>query len=432
MSLESRLLDTLSPWCNAPAWRVAFSGGLDSTVLLHLLARLNRQHALPPLTAIHIHHGLQPVADAWPEHCQAFCAQLSVPLQVVRVEVPPGASIEQAARRARYGALATGLGEGEVVVIAQHRDDQAETLLFRLLRGAGVRGLAAMPTSRALGRGQLVRPLLSVSRAELERYAHEHKLSWVEDPSNRDTAYARNFLRHDVWPVLTQQWPQAAQSLARSAMHMAEAQQLLGELAMQDLAPGSTPAPFAWLALPSLSLAPLLQLSDARQRNALRHWLAPLTRLPDIDHWAGWRSLREAADDAMPLWRLADGELRRAEGRLWWLSGDWLTEPVALPPFAGTTPVVLPGNGAVHWSGELPGGALRLAYRRGGERIHLSGRGRRDLKRLLNESNIPTFVRNRLPLLYQGEELLAVGNLPQWRPEAAGTGELIWHAPDWR
>lgn len=432
MSLESRLLDTLSPWCTAPAWRVAFSGGLDSTVLLHLLARLSRQHALPPLSAIHIHHGLQAVADAWPEHCRAFCAQLGVPLQVVRVEVASGASIEQAARQARYGALAAALGDREVVFTAQHRDDQAETLLFRLLRGAGVRGLAAMPTSRALGRGRLVRPLLNVSRAELERYAREQGLSWIEDPSNRDTAYARNFLRHEVWPVLTRQWPQASQNLTRSAMHMAEAQQLLDELAVQDLALADTPGPFAWLTLPSLNLTPILGLSEARQRNALRHWLAPLTRLPDNDHWAGWRNLRDAAEDAMPLWRLADGELRRAEGRLWWLRGDWLTEPVALPPFAGTTPVVLPGNGVVHWSGELPGGALRLAYRRGGERIHLSGRGRRDLKRLLNESNIPAFVRNRLPLLYRGEELLAVGNLPQWRPEAAAMGELIWDAPDCR
>jgi len=278
----------------------------------------------------------------------------------------------------------------------------------------------------------LVRPLLNVSRDELERYAREQELSWIEDPSNRDTAYARNFLRHEVWPVLTRQWPKASQNLTRSAMHMAEAQQLLDELAVQDLALADTPASFSWLTLPSLSLAPLRELSEARQRNALRHWLAPLTRLPDNDHWAGWRNLRDAADDAMPLWRLADGELRRAEGRLWWLSGDWLTEPAAPPPFAGTAPVVLPGNGVVRWSGELPGGALRMAYRRGGERIHLSGRGRRDLKRLLNESDVPAFVRNRLPLLYRGEELLAVGNLPQWRAEAAAMGELIWDAPDWR
>ncbi len=432
MSLESRLLDTLSPWCNAPAWHVAFSGGLDSTVLLHLLARLSRRHALPPLSAIHVHHGLQAVADAWPEHCRVFCGQLGVPLQIVRVEVAPGASLEQSARQARYGALEETLGDHEVVFTGQHCDDQAETLLFRLLRGAGVRGLAAMPTSRTLGRGKLVRPLLNVSRDELERYAREHKLSWVEDPSNRDTRYARNFLRHEVWPVLMRQWPQASQNLTRSATHMAETQQLLDELAVQDLALAGTPTSFPWLTLPSLNLAPLRELSEARQRNALRHWLAPLTRLPDNDHWAGWRSMRDAADDGMPRWRLADGELRRAEGRLWWLSGDWLAETSAMPSFAGTMPVALPGNGRVRWSGELPIGALRLAYRRGGERIQLPGRGRRDLKRLLNESHVPAFVRNRLPLLYRGEELIAVGNLPQWRAEAALTGQLVWETPDWR
>ena len=176
MTLESHLLKALAPWRNAPAWRVALSGGLDSTVLLHLLAGLAQREELPPLSAIHIHHGLQPVADAWPAHCRALCARLGVPLQVEYVQVEPGASVERAARDARYGVFEAVLKPGELLLVAQHRDDQAETLLFRLLRGAGVQGLAAMPASRRVGQGHLLRPLLNCSRDELQVYAERHRL----------------------------------------------------------------------------------------------------------------------------------------------------------------------------------------------------------------------------------------------------------------
>ena len=148
-TLPAKLLQTLSPWRNAPAWHIAFSGGLDSTVLLHLLANAKD---LPPLSAIHIHHGLQAAADSWPAHCQLVCDALGVPLRIMRVHVQPGASLERAARDARYQAFAEVIGAGGVLLTGQHRDDQAETLLFRLLRGAGVRGLAAMPAYRPLSK----------------------------------------------------------------------------------------------------------------------------------------------------------------------------------------------------------------------------------------------------------------------------------------
>src|SRR6218665_3948299 len=158
MSLHARLLAGLAPWRAAPAWRIAFSGGLDSNVLLHLLASLGKTESLPPLYAIHIHHGLQAVADGWPAHCQRVCDGLGVPLRVMPVHVATGASLERAARDARYGAFAQELGQGEVLLTAQHRDDQAETLLFRLLRGAGVRGLAGIPATRPLAKGGGGRP----------------------------------------------------------------------------------------------------------------------------------------------------------------------------------------------------------------------------------------------------------------------------------
>ena len=174
-ALDNRLRQALAPWRTASAWCVAFSGGLDSSVLLHLLAELARREAVPALSAVHVQHGLQPVAAAWPEHCRQFCAALGIPLQVVAVQVAAQASVEQAARQARYAAFAEHLQPDAVLFSAQHRDDQAETLLFRLLRGAGVRGLAAMPGQRPLGRGTLLRPLLDCSRADWRGHSGGNK-----------------------------------------------------------------------------------------------------------------------------------------------------------------------------------------------------------------------------------------------------------------
>ena len=425
--ISTLLLETLKPWRHAKAWRVALSGGLDSTVLLHLLVQLRQTHTLPPITAVHVHHGLQAAADAWPAHCQALCDALSVPLQVVRVQVQAGASLERAARDARYQAFVAVTQEQEVLFTAQHRDDQAETLLFRLLRGAGVSGLAAMPRQRGLGEGHLYRPLLDVSRTELEDYAREQNLSWVEDPSNAQTAFSRNYLRQEVFALLTQRWPQAAASMARSAAHCAEAQGLLDELAQQDLQGAGGATEFDWLGLPSLALAPLVGLSPARQRNALRHWLVAFSRLPDTDHWAGWETLRDARSDAQPVWRLGDGELHRAGGRIWWLSGDWLRQPGApLLWESPDQPLILPNNGQLQLVGDIPDGPLQVSYRQGGEVMALVQRGHRDLKRLLNERGVPLFARGRLPLLYRQEQLLAVANLAGLDSSPCGRWKLQW------
>jgi tRNA(Ile)-lysidine synthase len=411
-NLPARLLQNLKPWRNAKTWRIAFSGGLDSTVLLHLLANLAKTESLPALSAIHIHHGLQVAADAWPEHCRLACDALGVPLQVVRVQVQSGASIERAAREARYAAFREATQANELLLTAQHRDDQAETLLFRLLRGAGVRGLSGMPGTRVLGRGHLSRPLLDIPRAELEAYATAHQLSWVEDPSNQDRQFSRNYLRHQVFPVLTERWPQAVATMARSAAHLSEAQGLLDDLAQIDLASANTESDFDWLGVPSLELVPLASLSAARQRNALSHWLATLTRLPDSDHWSGWEDMRDAAVDARPIWRLAEGELHRAGSRIWWLSGGWLRPAADAGEWHDPSqPLVLPENGVLSFSGQKPGGPLQIRYREGGEVMALQDRGHRDLKRLLNERGVPGFVRGRLPLLYRGAQLLAVANL---------------------
>ena len=426
-NLSIQLLQALKPWRNAKAWHVALSGGLDSTVLLHLLIQLRQTHSLPPISAVHVHHGLQAAADAWPVHCQALCDELNVPLQVIRVQVQPGASLERAARDARYQAFVACTHADEVMLTGQHRDDQAETVLFRLLRGTGVSGLAGMPRQRRLGQGSLGRPLLDVSRAELEAYAHDNRLTWIEDPSNCQTNFSRNYLRHEVLPVIERRWPQATATLARNADHCAEAQCLLGELAEQDLHTAATPTAFEWLGLPSLELAPLARLSPARQRNALRHWLNAFSRMPDTEHWSGWEALRDAREDAQPIWCLEGGEMHRASGRIWWLSGDWLTPPSA--PLLWMQPghsLVLPGNGLLSLHGDIPDGPLQVSYRQGGEVMVLAQRGRRDLKRLLNERGVPLFARGRLPLVYANEQLLAVANVPGLDSSPCGRWKLQW------
>ncbi|MBN0977780.1 tRNA lysidine(34) synthetase TilS [Pseudomonas sp. SDM007_2] len=429
-TLTAKLLQTLAPWRNASAWHIAFSGGLDSTVLLHLLADLAKKQSLPPLQAIHVHHGLQAAADAWPAHCQAVCDAAGVSLRVMYVCVQPGASLERAARDVRYQAFAEAIGPGELLLTGQHRDDQAETLLFRLLRGAGVRGLAAMPAQRPLGEGHLARPLLDVSRAELEVYARGQQLSWIEDPSNSDPRFSRNYLRHQLFPLLTARWPQAVNTLARTAGHLAEAQGLLDELAQLDVQAAQLPSEFPWLTLPSLVLAPLRDLSDARQRNALRYWLAPLTPLPDSEHWIGWNTLRDAKADAQPVWRLADGQLHRCNDRIWWVAAAWSEfSDTPLSWSRPQNPLQLPGNGQLYFSGHAPEGPLSIGYRQGGEVMEVPGRGRRDLKRLLNESAVPGFIRGRLPLLYQGSRLLAVANLARASIGQGDDWQLHWAPP---
>ncbi|MDN5484244.1 MAG: tRNA lysidine(34) synthetase TilS, partial [Pseudomonas sp.] len=202
---------------------------------------------------------------------------------------------------------------------------------------------------------------------------------------------------------------------------------LLDELALMDLQRADQPSAFPWLPLQSLALEPLRELSDARQRNALRHWLTPLTRLPDSDHWAGWHALRDAKSDAQPLWRLADGQMQRSGERIWWLPSTWSEFSDASVSWPDPQdPLELTGNGQLRFIGKTPEGPLEVRYRQGGEIIDVAGRGRRDLKRLLNESGMPGFVRGRLPLVYRGEQLLAVPSVAGAWSRSVGEVQLDW------
>lgn len=426
LTIEKQILQRLQPWLDSPSFCVAFSGGMDSTVLLYALVRLAQQHSLPKLRAIYIHHGLQAAAQAWPVHCQQICAELQIPLDVIEVNVASTASVERAARDARYSAFAQNLRVNEVLLMAQHLDDQAETVLFRLLRGAGVSGLRGIPAERVLAAGHLVRPLLGISQQDLRRYAQQQHLQWIEDPSNASDDFDRNYLRRQIIPALQARWPSLRTTLQRSTEHMQEAQQLLDELAELDLQGAQAVVQLPWLLLPSLNLSFIRGLTLPRQKNLLRYWLAAFTLPPDSAHWQSWQTLRDAKIDANPIWRLQNGALLRSQDNVFWLPEHWLQEPPELHiTITAAGRYELPGNGCLTITGELVA-PLHIRYRQGAEHLFIEGRGHRDLKRLLQEQGVPVFIRSRLPLVFQQEQLLAIANLPHLNHAMLATVRFDW------
>jgi tRNA(Ile)-lysidine synthase len=290
---------------------VGLSGGCDSVVLLHALVSLGFAGRL---TAIHVHHGLSPNANAWADFCAGYCERLGVPLIVkpVAVDRKNGLGIEASARQSRYAAFAEC--PVNCLLLAQHRGDQAETLLFNLLRGAGVTGAAAMPVERGHGTQRVVRPLLEVSRHEIEAYARANDLRWIEDESNADTAYSRNFLRHEAMPLLSSRFRGVEAAFAQSAAHFAEAASLLDELAETDWQAGRDGESFLLSRLRELSLPRLKNLLRYRLRRL--GWQVPVaSRLEEFS-----RQLQSAGPDRHPELVLPDGVMRAAKGRLHWLA----------------------------------------------------------------------------------------------------------------
>jgi tRNA(Ile)-lysidine synthase len=416
---------------------LAFSGGLDSTVLLHLLvhARLSA-----PLKAVHVHHGLQAAADDWVVHCRRVCRQLAVPLAVRRVAPRrgPRRSLEAEGRTVRYAALRAMMRPGDVLLTAHQLEDQAETLLLQLLRGAGPRGLAAMPAVGEFPPGLHARPLLACARAELEAYARRHRLDWVEDPSNQDHAHARNFLRHDILPRLRARWPQADRLLSRSAALCAEAVELLEAQAEEDL---------EWCAgeqAGSLMIPALLRLTPARRRNLLRAWLGWLgLPLPEARHLQRLdREILQAAADATPRFAWPGAELRRYRERL------FAMRPLAEPAVGwqtrwrpGSKSLVLPdGSRLVARASRAPGAlrpprrgeAVSLRLARAGERLRLPGRvGHSALKTLCQAAGIPPWLRQRLPVLLYDGRVVAIADRWIAAEFAAAPGERGWRL-HWR
>jgi len=402
---------------------VGFSGGMDSHVLLHATYRalkqltdLNEENPTLQsfeLRALHINHGLSPHADEWQIHCKGICLALKVPFSAQRVSIQKlaGESLEEQARLARYQVFAEQLQVEECLLMAHHQDDQAETMMLRLMRGAGPRGLAAMPLNRSLGQGLLWRPLLGIPRTVLQDYANAHQLRWIDDETNLDVRFDRNFVRHELFPLIAQRWPGYRQSWQRSAQLCAEADQLNQELAAIDYQSVATASN------EQLDCTAMWRLSSVRQRNVIRHWLR-LLGFPD----PGWQVLRrcsnellKAAVDAQPelIW---DGhEIRRFQNRIYALRSMPLFEPtqtlmVSVEEMNAVEKIALPDNGSLLFSHvnanaerpllKLPDkGNLVISYRHGGEKCRLSNRRTRALKKILHDAGIPPWLRDRLPLL---------------------------------
>lgn len=389
--------------------KVGFSGGLDSTVLLHSLAA--HSSLASKLTAVHINHGIHPEAPLWQTHCQQFCLNLGIPFQAHSVQFSREANLEEEARKARYTFFSSLLGVQDGLILAHHRDDQAETVLLQLFRGAGVDGLAAMAESSSLGLGTLLRPFLTTSRQALEGYAEEHNLQWVEDQSNQDIYYSRNYLRHEILPLLEKKWPGVKNNLTRTAKHCQEAKRNLEALAKADhwgLLEATT----------SIESDSLKKLSQDRLSNVLRAWLKK-NHVPLPSTTTFQRLIHEllfSSPDARPevSWKgfcvrsyqqhlYLDLEVRNKLIKypcVFWTnfpSSLALTEPpLNLIAKKSKQGLVLPDKAEV-----------LVRFREGGERFCWHGQTKQ-LKKLFQEWAIPPWRRDRVPLIYVQGKLAAV------------------------
>lgn len=415
------VLGQLAPCMDAPVCWLGLSGGLDSMVLLEAVDQLRRQHPLPHIKAIHVHHGLHPDADQWTAHCQRECDARQIELLIRRVQLPEGGNVEELARDARYGVFEHCLQPGDWLLLAHHADDQLETLLFRLMRGAGIQGMAGMPVSRALGQGQLLRPLLRWTRSQLAEWARAQQLRWIEDPANADPRYARTALRHQLLPYLREHWSAVPDNLLRLAGHASEAAELLHERAEEDLQQVATPPGDDWLGgWPSLELAALRRLSAARRTNLLRYWLRRHgLRQPDQRHLQTLLEQLGAQQDTQPELRMAGARIYRSSGRLWLLPDSGMPAGIEQSLASPQSTALVAGNGRllVREGGPLAwrDGNWRIAYRRGGEQIKLPGRPAQSLKKLFQEADIPAWLRPAVPLLYCDDQLMSVAG--RWNAE---------------
>jgi tRNA(Ile)-lysidine synthase len=406
------------------------SGGVDSVVLLDILMRLATRSRVE-LSAIHVNHQLSPNAARWAQFCRALCRTRGIPLRVVKVTLERGDSVEAAARAARHEVFRKL--RADYVVLAHNQDDQAETLLLQLLRGAGVKGLAAMPhpssfkdhPSSFKGHPSILRPLLDMPRSEIEGYARRRKLEWVDDESNRDTYFLRNFLRRDVLPVIATRYPSYRSTLGRSARNFAEAAQLLDELAARDAG--------ADLENGTLALAALRRLETVRAKNLLRYFLSThgLTMPPAERLGEALRQVLTAKRDTRVLIELNGAQLRRFAGSLHVVrkvdalqanfAKRWRGEKaLALPELGGFLKLARAKEGIS--LARLRGHVVTVGVRQGGERLQPDcRRPRRSLKNLFQEAKVPPWQRERTPLIFcDGDLVWAAGVGVDCAYQAAG------------
>ncbi|MFL6575488.1 MAG: tRNA lysidine(34) synthetase TilS [Povalibacter sp.] len=395
---------------------IAFSGGLDSTALLAAIVEESRERGVR-VRAIHIDHQLQAASGEWSRHCIDFARALNVECTAVQVAVDLNSEdgIESAARKARYDVLRKWLRAGEILLTAHHADDQLETIVLALTRGSGLAGLSGMPACRPFAEGWHVRPMLPFTRDEIESWARANSLTWISDPSNDKDEFSRNLLRNRVTPALRERWPSIAKTASRSARHVAEAASLLDEFASED---------FLKAALGScLRVNVLTHMSAPRRRNLLRYWLRHHgARLPSARKLVALEhDMLRAAEDRLPKVQWDGFEVRRHRGLLYgtWAranaagpsSFEWhWREPLALGTQLGELRMQ---RASLKGLDELRlATTLRVEFRQGGERLKLIGRNHHhSLKKLLQEAGVLPWWRNRLPLIWNDDALVAVGDL---------------------
>ena len=399
MALLTALIAQLASLQTAGRLCVGFSGGADSHSLLHALVELSRGVALPPIIALHINHGLHDDANAWAAHCAGVASDLGVEFHERVVSVDAGASPEAQARDARYTAFESFLDAGDVLLLGHHLDDQVETVMFRLIRGAGPSGLAGIAEQRSLGRGLVVRPLLAITRAQIEDYAVSHELVYLNDSSNEDTRYDRNFLRHEVLPLIESRWPGYRSGFARSAA-------LSGELAV--LEPIGSQTEYTRLGGPYLPI----NVPDAKSlHRGLHRWLkeinAPLPEFAALEEFA--RQCMQAQGDKQPELRVRGYLLQR------WRQGIHLYPADIDRDFDISCEVggVLSGTwGSLTWQeadrGLSAGAPIQVRASRAGEVVSLDQRPRRSVGQWLQEAGVPPYLRGCYPLVQAGDEIIAI------------------------
>jgi len=413
----AHLLQILTDQPSPRRYLIALSGGCDSIALLHAMAAI-RDELPAELVAVHVNHGLQADASVWAVHCAEICQQLDIALiqVVLNLQLAKGDSLEAVAREARYNAIREHVVAGDMLLTAQHQDDQAETILLQLLRGSGPSGLAAMPQLAFFGVGFHARPLLIFTRKQLYEYAVEQGLAWVEDASNLDRRFDRNFLRQEIMPLLSQRWPAMTRTLSRSARHCAEAQQLIDGMAVSDLE-------MIEQAGGTLSVQGLIALSAPQCRAVLRVWIQREGfLLPDTQHLDRIQTeMLKAALDRNPLIRWSNCELRRYRDGLYLMPQLSPHDPKIVLDWDGQSALQLPANQGILTAGKgnkgvdparWQDGKIEIRFRQGGERCCLVGRKHsHSLKKLLQDQGVPPWERDRIPLVYIDNQLAAVAGL---------------------
>lgn len=417
--LVQSVLTSLSEIDDVARYWVAFSGGIDSHVLLHVLASNRHQLGDVDLQAVHINHGLNIQSDQWAERCQSMCEQLKTGFVAIDVDATPrtGESPEARARSARYDAIARLIRPGDCLLTAHHQDDQVETLLLQLMRGSGPRGLAAMPEVANFESGIIARPLINVRRESIRSYAVKHQLKWIDDDSNQDTRFDRNFIRHEVIPRLQQRWPSLSQTVSRSARYCAEAAEILEASAREALAKINPEGN------ESLSVSGLEQYSRVEQKNIIRYWIHSkgLSTPSSVQLDQVIEQVLTAAVDATPRLIWEGTEVRRYRDGLYAFSPlenvdteqaiEWnLDEPLRIEN-AGTL-MAIGGRGNGIAKQYISGAEVVVSFRQGGESIQPAGRKEKHaLKKLFQDNGVPPWIRERTPLIYIGDELAAVGEM---------------------